>query len=154
MDLTVALFCIVLIFLLVTLIWADINYLILPDFINGALAVSGVMQSVFLGRMSLVDATLGALLGIAVLGLVAFSFRLRKGYAGLGLGDIKFAGAAGFWIGWQGIPLMLLLASFSGLAFALLSLVRHGQYDAKRRIPFGPFLCGSTFAIWIIQVLN
>ena len=154
MDSTIVLFSIVLTFLLAALIWADISYLILPDVVNAALAISGVMQSIFLGKMSLTDATLGALLGSSMLSVVALSFHLRKGYAGLGMGDIKFAGAAGFWVGWQGIPLMLLLASLSGLAFAVIILNERGQHDPKRRIPFGPFLCGSTFTIWITQFVN
>jgi leader peptidase (prepilin peptidase)/N-methyltransferase len=89
-----------------------------------------------------------------MLGAVAASFYWRRGYAGLGGGDIKFAGAAGFWVGWQGIPWLLLMASLSGLVFALIALERHSQNNLKRRLPFGPFLCGGTFAIWMSQVLH
>jgi leader peptidase (prepilin peptidase)/N-methyltransferase len=61
-----------------------------------------------------------------------------------------FAGAAGFWIGWQGIPIMLLSASLLALTVVVARLATQQGLDLRAQLPFGPFLCAGTFLAWLL----
>jgi leader peptidase (prepilin peptidase) / N-methyltransferase len=147
-----ALFGGVLVLLLLALAHADVKDMILPDWLNAALAASGLGQSLVLQVPHPIDAGAGAMLGTCLFGAVGFGFQRLRGYPGLGLGDVKFAGAAGFWIGWQGIPVMLLSASLFGLAVVISRLAMQQGLDLRAQLPFGPFLCAGTFLAWLLVV--
>jgi leader peptidase (prepilin peptidase) / N-methyltransferase len=140
----------VLVLLLLALAYADIKDMILPDWLNATLAVTGLGQSLVLQVPDPIDAGVGALLGTCLFGLVGFGFQQLRGYPGLGLGDVKFAGAAGFWIGWQGIPIMLLSASLLALTVVVARLATQQGLDLRAQLPFGPFLCAGTFLAWLL----
>src|ERR1700688_1251159 len=89
----------------------DWNKMILPDRLNLFMAAGGLGQSLSLGIPDPIDAALGSFIGGASLALLAGLFRRMRGIDGLGLGDIKLVTAAGIWIGWQGIPAMVVRAS-------------------------------------------
>jgi leader peptidase (prepilin peptidase) / N-methyltransferase len=127
----------------------DSRKLILPDRLNLLLATVGIAQSVVLGQPDPVDAGLGALIGGGTLLLVATVFRRIRGIEGLGYGDLKFVAAAGVWVGWQGIPLMLFVASASALAFVVIRAVKNQRLDRTARLPFGPFLGFGTVLSWL-----
>jgi len=127
----------------------DWRHLIIPDQLNALLAAGGIGQVAVLGRPGLVDAGLGGLLGFLILYLLAVSFRHVRGVEGLGFGDQKFAAAAGLWIGWQQIALMLLIASLSALIVVGLAAARSGGFDKSIRLPFGPFLGVGVAACWL-----
>ena len=137
---------------LIALAWVDIKHLILPNFLNVFLGIVGLIQSLVLADLHPIDAALGALLGSVLLGALAAGFRRLRGYSGLGMGDVKLAGAAGFWIGWQGIPLMLLSASLTALTFVSARSVWDQEFDPRWRLPFGPFLGGGTLLSWVLMV--
>jgi leader peptidase (prepilin peptidase)/N-methyltransferase len=88
---------------LVVLAYVDARWMILPDGLNMLLALAGLRQSLALDLSELAAAGLGAMFGSSVFALVGKAFRPFRGYDGMALGDMKFAGAAGFWIGWRGI---------------------------------------------------
>ncbi len=61
------------------------------------------------------------------------------GQEALGGGDIKFAGVAGLFLGWERFLLMLLLSSVSASVSMLIR--RRREADGERKTyPFGPFL--------------
>jgi leader peptidase (prepilin peptidase) / N-methyltransferase len=130
----------------------DFHRMILPDRLNLVLAAAGASQSAILREPDVLDAALGAAGGGACLMLVAALFRRLRGVEGLGTGDLKLAAAAGIWIGWQGIPLMLLVASTSALAFFVIRTVKTGEFDRLAPVPFGPFLGLGTFFSWLTTV--
>lgn len=138
--------------LLLALAYADIRRMRLPDALNMLLAFTGLCHSLALGLPTPADAGLGALFGGGLLALVSFAFYRLRGYEGLGLGDVKFASAAGFWIGWQGIPVMILFASLCALAFAALQASSQPGFDRRTQIPFGPFLCIGTLLTWLLMI--
>lgn len=149
--LVILVFGILLITLLCALAQADLKGLILPNFLNLALGIGGIAQAFTLGDPTPIAAALGALFGGASMGMIAQGYRTMRGFDGLGMGDIKFVGAAGFWIGWEGIPLMLLFASLTALAFVGCLLVLNRAINRRTRIPFGPFLGGGTLFTWLLQ---
>jgi leader peptidase (prepilin peptidase)/N-methyltransferase len=140
--------------LLVALSVSDIKAFILPDRTNALLAVSGVAQSLALGAPAFRDAALGSIVGGALLMLLAETYRSARGIEGLGLGDIKLVSAAGLWVGWQGLPLLLATASTTALAFAVLRTARSGRSAIAAPLPFGPFLAGGTMVGWLSPMLT
>ncbi len=132
---------------LLTLAATDLSYFRLPDFLSLPLIGAGLLANAAISPGRLTDCVLGSLAGLAfVLALRAVYFRLR-GREGIGLGDAKLLAAAGAWVSWSGLPSVLVIASLSGLGFALIS--RSRSLSFSDRIPFGAFLCAGTWLVWL-----
>ena len=93
-----------------------------------------------------------AALGYGLLFGVAWFYHRWRGRHGLGLGDAKLLAAAGAWLGLEGLAPTLLVASLSGLAAALISHAAGRPITAVTRVPFGPFLAGAIWLIWLYGV--
>jgi leader peptidase (prepilin peptidase)/N-methyltransferase len=70
---------------------------------------------------------------------VYWLFKLATGKEGMGYGDFKLLAALGAWLGWQMLPVIILLSSIVGAAvgIGLIAFRRHGR---NTPIPFGPYL--------------
>ena len=104
---------------------------------------------------------IGTLVGGGILWLVAWGYALATGREGMGGGDIKLLAMIGAFLGWQGVLLTLLLASFIGSIIGVAIMVGRGG-DAKLAIPFGPFLAmgamvslfwGDEIVRWYLSTL-
>src|ERR1700744_3806830 len=97
--------------------WIDIRHGIIPDWLNLSTAALGLLRIFLIDDAYFAIEALGegVLIGAVfwLLRRLYFSFR---GIQGLGLGDVKFLGAAGIWVGVAGIPMLLLIATISALA--------------------------------------
>jgi leader peptidase (prepilin peptidase)/N-methyltransferase len=95
--------------------------------------------------VSLTDAVIGAMAGYLILWSVYWLFKLFTGKDGMGYGDFKLLAALGAWLGWQELPMIILLSSLVGAicGIALMVIKRRGK-DIP--IPFGPYL---AMAGWI-----
>ncbi|MCP1539448.1 prepilin peptidase [Methylorubrum extorquens] len=120
----------------------DLRRRIIPDRVNLALLVLGAGASALRGpALPQIGASLAASAGAFLL-----AWSLRAAYArlggrtGLGLGDVKFIGAAAAWTGLAGLPLMILVASLSALAAFGLAVLAGRRLDGASRLPFAPFL--------------
>jgi len=111
----------------------DIREMVISDEVLLLMVLTGAGY-LLTGGVSWQDSAAGGISGILLLGLIHF---LSKG--GLGLGDVKFAGALGIWLGIPGILICLALAFVTGGTAALLLCVFR-KASLKTRIPFGPFL--------------
>jgi leader peptidase (prepilin peptidase)/N-methyltransferase len=99
--------------------------------------------------VSLEASLIGAIAGYGILWLVYHLFRLTTGKEGMGFGDFKLMAMLGAWLGWQALPVIILLSSVVGAAVGLgLVLVRHRDKDLP--IPFGPYiaLAGWIALLW------
>ncbi|MFP4079032.1 MAG: prepilin peptidase [Ectothiorhodospira sp.] len=85
---------------------------------------------------------LGAVLGYLSLWSVYQAFRLLTGKEGMGYGDFKLFALLGAWLGWQMLPLIILLASLVGALVGLTLIVLRGR-DRELPIPFGPYLAAA-----------
>ena len=105
----------------------------------------GLLLNVFGTYVSLQDAVLGAMLGYLSLWSVYWLFKLVTGKEGMGYGDFKLLAALGAWLGWQAVPMIILLSSVVGavVGLSLMVATRRGK-DVP--IPFGPYL---AMAGWI-----
>lgn len=136
----------VLLAFLVPLAWSDCRRYRLPDVLTLPLILIGLTLSLAGFGPAPVDAAIGATVGFAVFwALGALYFQVRQ-VDGLGLGDAKLAAAAGAWLGWQMLPGFVLMASLSGLAFALAT----GR-DAQKKFAFGVWLCASFAVLRVIS---
>ena len=118
--------------LVVTLI--DLDYQIIPDRISLPGIPLAWLAAVGLGRLTWVDATLGALLPAALFLAVVF---LSRG--GMGLGDVKLVALIGAFLGWQLALLTILTAAVAGSLVGVAMMVFQGK-GRKTAVPFGPFL--------------
>ena len=131
------------------LIWAslaltaiDIDTQLLPDDITLPLLWTGLLFNYFGVFTSLHNALLGAVIGYLVLWTVYWLFKLVTGKEGMGYGDFKLLAALGAWLGWQMLPLIILLSSLVGAMVGIILIValKHGR---NIPIPFGPYLAGG-----------
>lgn len=124
----------------------DIREFRIPNALSLPLIALGLAYAFFESSLPLYDHVLGASFGYGSLAMIGtFYFRI-KGREGLGLGDAKLLGAAGAWTGWLALPFVLLVASLSGLALALLS---RRLRASNARIAFGPHLAAGFWLIWM-----
>lgn len=77
---------------------------------------------------------------LGALGASGFLFVAALAYpAGMGMGDVKLAGAMGLYLGLSIIP-ALLAAFLSGSVVGVVILAREGAAGRKKAVPFGVFL--------------
>ncbi len=137
--------------MLLPLVLLDARHFWLPDRLSAVLAITGLVLAGPLLGASLLDRWIGALAGGAALALIAWAYRRVRGGDGMGGGDPKLVAAIGCWLGWQALPLMLLLASLGGIVWVLIAQKKGDQPLAQRPVPFGVFAGTAAFAavpIW------
>lgn len=120
----------------------DIDHQLLPDQLTLPLIWLGLLFNSITGSIPLQDAVWGAVAGYLSLWSVFWVFKLLTGKEGMGYGDFKLLAALGAWLGWQFLPLIILLSSVVGAVFggAVLMLKRS---DSSTPMPFGPYLAGA-----------
>lgn len=127
---------------LVAAAFIDLDTTLLPDSITQPLLWLGLLVNLDGLFTSLPSAVIGAAAGYLVLWSVYWLFKLVTGKEGMGYGDFKLLAAIGAWLGWQMLPVTLLLSSLVGavVGVAMIVFLRH---DRRVPIPFGPYLAGG-----------
>lgn len=133
---------------LAALTWIDIKSYRLPDKLTFPLMAIGLVEGYLSG--SIIARLIAMSLGYMVFVAIEYSFKALRGKDGLGRGDAKLLAAGGAWCGWMGLPLIVLIASGTGLLAALMPSVRTTVENG--RIPFGPFLALGIFMVWASQI--
>ena len=129
---------------LLTLALIDMKTFLLPDELTLPLLWAGLLANSMQLFTDLHSAVLGAAGGYLVLWCVYQGFRLVTGREGMGFGDFKLLAALGAWLGWQLLLPLVMLASISGIVYALLR--RLAGVSLAQALPFGPFL---ALAGWV-----
>jgi leader peptidase (prepilin peptidase)/N-methyltransferase len=145
-----ALGALVLTWFLIALTFIDLDTLLLPDSLTLPLLWCGLCFSLLLPGspgiapipVDVRSSLIGAIAGYLSLWSVYHLFRLATGKEGMGYGDFKLFAALGAWLGWQMLPLVILLAAFVGAAIGIAFIVVR-RHDRNVPIPFGPFLAGA-----------
>ncbi len=127
---------------LIVLAGIDIDTQLLPDSITLPLLWLGLLLSLAGSFSSPRDAILGAALGYLFLWTIYQVFKLITGREGIGYGDFKLFALFGAWLGWQALPMILILSSVVGAIIGLALLARRGQ-DRHTPLPFGPYLAAA-----------
>jgi len=126
----------------------DARTTLLPDQLTLPLLWFGLALNLFGVFTDLESAVIGAIAGYLTLWLVYHGFRLLTGKEGMGYGDFKLLAALGAWLGWQALPLVLLLASLVGAIVGITLILLRGR-DRNVPIPFGPYLAAAG---WIALI--
>lgn len=133
-------------FTLLALAVIDLDTTLLPDDLTYPLLWAGLLAALLgISPVGLANAVAGAMAGYLALWSLYWVFKLMTGKEGMGYGDFKLLAALGAWLGWQYLPLVILLSSVVGLIFAL-SMIASGSVKREQGIPFGPYL---AVAGWI-----
>jgi len=126
----------------------DMREMVLPDQLTAPLIAIGLAVAALAFPRPL-DHLIGAGLGGAGFAVLGWVWHRATGREALGLGDAKLFAAAGAWLGWQGLPSVLLIASAAGLAAVLIrALVGAGSLRAP--LPFGPALAAGFWLTWVL----
>ena len=134
--------------LLISLAFIDLDTWLLPDSITLPGIALGLICNLFHEFVPLRDAVIGAAAGYGVLWLIYQIHHRLTGRQGMGYGDFKLLAMLGAWLGWQSLPIIMLLSSLSGIVI-FLALKLFIDFDHRRPIPFGPFL---AIAGWLYMI--
>lgn len=142
-----ALAALVLTWFLIALSLIDFDTKLLPDDLTLPLLWMGLLVNVPAFSVQplfadLSSCVIGAAAGYLSLWAVYHAFKLLTGKEGFGYGDFKLLAALGAWLGWQSIPLIIMLSAAVGSVVGL-TLIVAGQSTFQSKIPFGPYLAGA-----------
>ena len=148
-------FASILTFFLVALTGIDLDEMLLPDQLTLPLLWLGLiinLQGVF---ASPTDALIGAVAGYLSLWSVFWLFKLATGKEGMGYGDFKLMAVFGAWLGWQMLPMIILLSSLVGAIIGI-AMIATKKLHAGKPIPFGPYIAvaGWIALIWGQEIIN
>ena len=138
-------FALMLTWSLIALSFIDIDHQLLPDSITLPVLWLGLFLSLFGIYTDTHASIIGAIAGYTVLWSVFHLFKLATGKEGMGYGDFKLLALFGAWLGWQYLPVIILLSSLVGAIIGL-SMIIIVKRDHNIPIPFGPYL---AVAGWI-----
>ena len=130
--------------ILLTMVCTDIEYLIVPDSLQIALAVLAV--AAFALSIAKVDTEVtwfSRLIGAGVFGLaflvIAVIFEKKVGVESMGGGDIKLAFISGMLLGWEKMLGAMLIATVGG-SIILLIIRKAAKKEKNTQFPFVPFM--------------
>jgi leader peptidase (prepilin peptidase)/N-methyltransferase len=141
--------------MLVAMAGIDIYHQLLPDNMTVPLMWAGMLLSFWSVHTGLASSVTGAIAGYLVLWSVYHLFRLLTGKEGMGYGDFKLLAALGAWMGWQMLPLVVLLSSVVGAVVGVI-LIGTGRLRKDKPMPFGPFIAAAGWIalIWGERIID
>jgi leader peptidase (prepilin peptidase)/N-methyltransferase len=151
-----ALAAIVLTWVLIAICFIDIDHQLIPDSMSMPLIWIGLFLSLFHpmsgSEMLFVapkDAIVGALAGYLSLWSVNYLFRMIRGKDGMGYGDFKLLAALGAWLGYQMLPMIILVSAAVGATIGI-GMIIFLKHDRRVPIPYGPYLAtaGWVAMMW------
>ena len=127
---------------LIAMSMIDFDHQLLPDTMTLPLMWIGLLAALVPVFADLQSAVVGAALGYMILWSIYQLFRLITGKEGMGFGDFKLLAALGALLGWQTLPIIILLSSVVGavVGIAIIVITRR---DRNIPIPFGPYLAAA-----------
>jgi leader peptidase (prepilin peptidase)/N-methyltransferase len=134
---------------LIALTMIDFDTQLLPDDITLPFLWIGLLCGLFDLFTDMQSSIIGAMAGYLSLWLFYWLFKLATGKEGMGYGDFKLLAVLGAWLGWQLLPVVILLSSFVGAAVGISLILFRGR-DKNIPIPFGPYIAtaGWLAMIW------
>ncbi|EGN74826.1 prepilin signal peptidase PulO-like peptidase [Idiomarina sp. A28L] len=129
----------VLLYVLLLLTLIDSEIMLLPDQLTLPLLWLGLILSIHILPVSPTDAIIGGAAGYLFLWSVYWLFKLATGKEGMGYGDFKLLAVLGVWLGWQALPIIVLLSSLVGAAYGIFMIILR-KHSQDKPMPFGPFL--------------
>lgn len=129
---------------LLSLTMIDYDHKLLPDSITLPLLWLGIICNIFGLYTDIYSSLFGVIAGYLLLWSVYMLFKLFTGKEGMGYGDFKLLAMLGAWLGWQYLPLIVIISSLLGsIVGGGLILLR--SHTRTQPIPFGPYLALAGF---------
>jgi leader peptidase (prepilin peptidase)/N-methyltransferase len=137
-------------FLLVALLWIDLDFKLLPDILTFPGVLLGLAAALLLHGFGpgARHALLGLVTGSGILWLLAWAWIVIRKVEGMGGGDIKLAAMFGVVLGWQLTLLTLFVASLAGSLWGLALMLR-GRGGMKSELPFGTLLAPAAMIVFL-----
>lgn len=135
-------FASILTFVLVALTGIDLDEMLLPDQMTLPLLWLGLIINLNHTFASPTDAIIGAAVGYLSLWSIFWLFKIITGKEGMGYGDFKLLAVFGAWLGWQMLPLVILLSSLVGAVVGVTMIVSK-YLKQGNPIPFGPYIAAA-----------
>lgn len=132
----------------------DAEHFWLPLPLTAGLIVAGLLVQAALGMAGLTAGAIGAATGFLALRLLAWAFRRLRGREGLGGGDAWLLAGGGAWVGWLGLPTVLVWAAAGGLAAVGLFALAGRRVGADQHLPFGVGLAAGIWVTWLYGPLS
>jgi leader peptidase (prepilin peptidase)/N-methyltransferase len=132
----------------------DLEHQWLPDRLTLPLIPLGLLAAWAGLGPPLAERAAGAVLGWAVLALIALLYRRLRGREGMGGGDPKLLGALGAWVGALQLPAILLGAGLLGLAVVLAMRLRGETVTATSRLPLGTLMAVAAWPAWLVAAFT
>ena len=150
LPLEIAAACALLFLLLLPLALLDARHFWLPDRLVIALALLGlVLGGITSGGTELTTRLFAAALAFAVLEGLRRLFRAVRHKEGMGAGDPKLFAALALWLSPYDLPLLILIASTLGIAFALFLTFKK---QSMLQLPFGSLLAAATVILVFVRL--
>jgi leader peptidase (prepilin peptidase) / N-methyltransferase len=127
---------------LIALSVIDFDHQLLPDDITLPFLWIGLLLSLFGLFADSTSSIIGAVAGYLSLWSVYILFKWATGKEGMGHGDFKLLAMLGAWMGWQSLPVIILLSSVVGAVLGVTLILFRGR-DKNFPIPFGPYLAAA-----------
>ena len=140
---------------MIALAFIDLDTFYLPDSITLPLLWAGLLFNLGDTFTDIRSAVIGAAAGYLALWTVFWAYKFATGKEGMGYGDFKLLAAIGAWLGWQSLPLVILLSSLVGAAVGI-TLMTVAKRARDNPIPFGPYLAaaGVIAMFWGRQIMQ
>jgi leader peptidase (prepilin peptidase) / N-methyltransferase len=135
-------FASILTFVLVALTGIDLDEMLLPDQMTLPLLWLGLIINLNHTFASPTDAIIGAAAGYLSLWSIFWLFKILTGKEGMGYGDFKLLAVFGAWLGWQMLPLVILLSSLVGAVVGITMIISK-RLKQGNPIPFGPYIAAA-----------
>lgn len=134
---------------LLPLIILDYQKLWLPNRLLLVLALVGALAGPIMApHINWPDRILGGIAGFLSLEIIRLAFRKLRNVEGMGGGDPKLFGVIGLWLGWQGLPMTLLLATVIG--FMCIAAAYIFSRNVSQHLPFGAYMGAAAFVIAVL----
>lgn len=126
----------------------------LPDILTWPLVATGLAAAGIIGWDLALSHLIGAVVGFGGLWLVGWLYQVIRKREGLGGGDPFLFAGAGAWVGWMGLPSVLLWACAVGLSLVFGMLVVRRTVSGTEKLPFGVFLAVGIWLTWLYGPLG
>lgn len=138
--------CVALVFwCLIALFYIDLLHFRLPDALTAALFVAAALSAWADPAGNITEAVLSGLGAAAFFAALRWAYRLIRKREGMGLGDVKLMLGIGTFLGWQTLPLTILVAAGLAVASILVEALRSRRPpNPTEAVPFGTYLAGAT----------
>lgn len=138
---------------LISLSWIDYDTQYLPDQITLPFLWLGLILNINNTFTDINSGVIGAVAGYLSLWTVHHTFKLITKKEGMGYGDFKLLAMLGAWMGWQFLPVIIILSSLVGSIIGI-TLILLKKHQREKPIPFGPYLAiaGWIALLWGEQI--